>query len=263
VGSSQREATIVAIGLVIVATLVVVYLFNEENRREVAAEDKLEESAHRGVELYAQLCVACHGPDGMAEDRVGIPLNTAANQTDDETAWQQREPIIRRTIERGRGDIMPAWSQEDEGPLNPEQITDLVNMIHLGLWEDVEALVREQNNGELPTPPPPPTPSGETPTDPQAAAGQQLWAANCQTCHSVDGSEGTGPTWLGLYGREVTLEGGQTVTADDAYITESILNPTAKVVEGFQPVMPPFEGRLTDEQIQQIIAYMRTLSEDS
>lgn len=79
----------------------------------------------------------------------------------------------------------------------------------------------------------------------------------CVGCHSIDGSRLTGPTWLGLYGSEVTLADGSTVTAEDAFLAESILDPNAKVVESFAPVMPPYA--LTDEEIAGIIAYIKTL----
>jgi cytochrome c oxidase subunit 2 len=92
-----------------------------------------------------------------------------------------------------------------------------------------------------------------------AAAGQEIAQAQCATCHSVDGSTIVGPTWQGLYGSEVTLEDGSTVTADDAYIRESILDPNAKIHEGFPAAMPTFDGILSDEQITNIIAYIRTL----
>lgn len=261
-GSSQREATFVAIGLVIVATLVVIYLINEPNRREVAAEAKIEESAERGVDLYVQFCVACHAPDGSAHGEqpyIGVPLNLPQNQTEDEVAWEQREEIIRTTIVEGRGEIMPAWGQEEAGPLNEQQVDDLVNLIHLGLWEETEELVLEENDGVLPTPQPAPTPSGEQPDDPQAAEGQQIYAQLCQSCHTIDGAQATGPTWQGLFGSEVPLEGGETVTADEEYIRQSILEPNAQIHEGFAPIMPSFEGQLTDEQIDAIIAYIQTL----
>jgi len=89
--------------------------------------------------------------------------------------------------------------------------------------------------------------------------GQSLVTQNgCLGCHTVDGSAGTGPTWFGLYDEPVQLADGSTVTADDAYIKESILQPQAKTVSGFESVfMPTFE--FTDEQIADIIAYIKTL----
>jgi cytochrome c oxidase subunit 2 len=80
----------------------------------------------------------------------------------------------------------------------------------------------------------------------------------CIGCHSLDGAKMTGPTWLGLFGEEVVLDDGTTLISDEAYITESILNPKAKEVKGFAPtVMPAYP--LTDEEIANIIAYLKTL----
>jgi cytochrome c oxidase subunit 2 len=82
----------------------------------------------------------------------------------------------------------------------------------------------------------------------------------CVGCHSADGSPLTGPTWFGIFGNEETLVDGTTVTVDEAYITESIHDPNAKIVEGFTSpsVMPPYPT-LTDEEIANLIAYIQTL----
>lgn len=90
-----------------------------------------------------------------------------------------------------------------------------------------------------------------------ADAGEALYQAQCASCHSIDGSSSVGPSWLGLIGREVNLDDGSTVVADEEYIRESILEPQAKVHEGFQPIMPPFQ--LTDQEIDGIIAFMQSL----
>lgn len=88
--------------------------------------------------------------------------------------------------------------------------------------------------------------------------GEALVSANgCAACHSINGAAGVGPTWFGLAGSQVELEDGTTVTADDAYLTESIKNPTAKVVKGFAPVMPVYP--FTDEEIANLVAYIKTL----
>ena len=90
-------------------------------------------------------------------------------------------------------------------------------------------------------------------------AGKVFVAQNgCGGCHSIDGSKLTGPTWRGLFGSQVQLSDGQTVTANEAYVTESIKDPNAKIVAGFPAnVMPQFT--LTDQQIQSIVAYIETL----
>jgi cytochrome c oxidase subunit 2 len=91
----------------------------------------------------------------------------------------------------------------------------------------------------------------------------QRWAATygCTACHSINGDEGVGPTWVGLFGHEVPLADGSTVVADEAYLHQSIVDPNALIVAGFQPgVMPQdFAERLTEEQIQQIIAFIMSL----
>jgi len=80
----------------------------------------------------------------------------------------------------------------------------------------------------------------------------------CVGCHSIDGTELTAPTWFGLYGSVVPLADGTTVVADDAYLAESILNSTAKLVEGFSPTtMPAYT--LTDVEVANLIAYIKTL----
>jgi cytochrome c oxidase subunit 2 len=91
------------------------------------------------------------------------------------------------------------------------------------------------------------------------AAGQNLFASlACNTCHREE-SGGRGPKLVGVYGTQVKLNNGTTVTVDEAYIRESILTPTAKLVEGYQAIMPTFQGQVTEEQILQIIAYIKSI----
>ena len=88
--------------------------------------------------------------------------------------------------------------------------------------------------------------------------GQKVYEGKaCNSCHSVDGSAKIGPTFKGLYGKTETLADGSTVKVDDNYIRESILNPNAKVVKGYQPIMPAFQGSLKDKQIEGVIEFMK------
>jgi cytochrome c oxidase subunit 2 len=90
-------------------------------------------------------------------------------------------------------------------------------------------------------------------------AGERLFADKaCNTCHQPDG-QGRAPSLNGLYDNKVLLADGSTVVADDAYIRESILAPNAKIVAGYQPLMPTFQGQLTEEQILSLTAYIRSL----
>jgi cytochrome c oxidase subunit 2 len=91
------------------------------------------------------------------------------------------------------------------------------------------------------------------------AAGQKIFQqSGCGTCHLADGT-GPGPSLLGVYGQPVRLTNGQTVTADDAYVRESIVSPRAKIVLGYAPIMPSFQGQLTEEQMNSVIAYIQLL----
>ncbi|MCK6540870.1 MAG: cytochrome c oxidase subunit II [Anaerolineales bacterium] len=97
--------------------------------------------------------------------------------------------------------------------------------------------------------------AGQTPE----GRGLALVTANgCRACHSIDGSGGVGPTWFQLAGSEVPLSGGGTVVADDAFLKESILQPQAKIVAGFEAQQMPAYN-FTDEQVADIIAYIKTL----
>ncbi|HXG66200.1 MAG TPA: cytochrome c oxidase subunit II [Blastocatellia bacterium] len=94
-----------------------------------------------------------------------------------------------------------------------------------------------------------------------AQAGQQVFEAQaCNTCHLEGGGAGRGPALAGVFGKQVQLAGGQTVIADENYIRESILNPRAKVVAGYDPIMPTYQGLLSEEQVLQLIAYIKSLN---
>ena len=102
--------------------------------------------------------------------------------------------------------------------------------------------------------------SGGRAEDSPVAAGQKLFQAlACNTCHMSE-SQGRGPMLTNLFGKPVELQGGGTVTADEAYIRESIVHPQAKIVAGFQPLMPTFQGLVTEEQLLQLITYVKSLS---
>jgi cytochrome c oxidase subunit 2 len=92
-----------------------------------------------------------------------------------------------------------------------------------------------------------------------ASAGEKLFQdLACNTCHRPD-AQGRGPVLQGLFGKTVNLQSGQTMTVDEAYVRESILNPSAKVAAGFQPIMPTFQGLVTEEQLLELIEYVKSL----
>ena len=101
--------------------------------------------------------------------------------------------------------------------------------------------------------------SGGTSGGSLAENGQKLFdELACGNCHKPDGS-GRCPSLTGLFGKTVQLAGGATVKADEGYIRESILQPQAKIVAGYGPIMPTFQGLVTEEGVMQLIEYIKSL----
>jgi len=95
-----------------------------------------------------------------------------------------------------------------------------------------------------------------------ATAGENLFQKlGCVSCHAPNDT-GRGPSLVGLLGKVVRLQSGASVTADEDYIRESILNPQAKIVAGYQPIMPTFKGLISEDGIMQIIAYLKSLKRE-
>jgi cytochrome c oxidase subunit 2 len=95
---------------------------------------------------------------------------------------------------------------------------------------------------------------------PLSATGEKIFAElGCATCHRAD-TQGRGPNLQGVFGKAVQLEDGRTVTADENYLRECILDPGAKRVKGFQPIMPTFQGLVTEEQVNALVAYIKSIA---
>lgn len=95
---------------------------------------------------------------------------------------------------------------------------------------------------------------------PTVARGKKLVEdSGCLACHSLDGTAKIGPTLKGIFGRTVELADGKKVNADDNYLRESLIEPNARLVKGFQAVMPTFKQTLKEEDIAAIIAYLKTV----
>lgn len=168
-GAVQRLAFVVIIGLTALATLLVIYLADEPNRREAEAQEQTEASLERAEATYNQFCVSCHGPAGrgyLETGRIGYPLAadyigpqdpyyeegvdeqsmSERNQTEDPVEWARREATISSALYEGRGG-MPAWGEDYGGELNDEQIRELVLLIHEGDWNEVYNHVIEESDG--------------------------------------------------------------------------------------------------------------------
>ncbi len=123
--------------------------------------------------------------------------------------------------------------------------SEMLGMVKVLSQQDYDKWVEEQGND-----------SGQPPE----VKGEKLFTSRaCNTCHSIDGSKSVGPTWKGTFGSTETMASGETIIIDENYVRESILTPNAKIVKGFNPVMPTFQGILNDKDIEALIAYMKTL----
>ncbi|MDZ4817972.1 MAG: cytochrome c oxidase subunit II [Planctomycetota bacterium] len=106
--------------------------------------------------------------------------------------------------------------------------------------------------------------AGGTTNEPPEVTGAKLFEQyRCGSCHTLDGTRGRGPSLIGIFGKQVRLNNGRVVKVDDDYIRKSIYTPAAQVVEGYQPIMPTYEGQLSEEAVMQIIAYMKSMTQQA
>ncbi|HEY6802606.1 MAG TPA: cytochrome c oxidase subunit II [Pyrinomonadaceae bacterium] len=157
---------------------------------------------------------------------------------------------------RMKGDVVPGkytmeWFEATKTGKFDFYCAEYCGMNHSGMIGSVTVMEPREFDNWL---------SGNTSNTSPAVAGQALYQTlGCVSCHGNTGEGGRGPALTGVYGNQTQLQGGQKVTADEAYIRESILNPQAKLVDGFGPIMPTFQGQITEDQLVQLIAYIKSL----
>src|SRR5712691_3659410 len=96
--------------------------------------------------------------------------------------------------------------------------------------------------------------SGKDPAKTPAAWGKLQWERKgCNSCHNLDGTKSKGPSWKGIWMKQEKLNNGQTVLVDEAYVRESMMSPQAKVVNGFDPIMPTFQGLLKENEMKGLV----------
>ncbi|MCI0526852.1 MAG: cytochrome c oxidase subunit II [Nitrospira sp.] len=137
-----------------------------------------------------------------------------------------------------------------------------------GILEEVPALgegVPSAGATEKPPAPVEETGTGSKPSPTEGSLvveGEALFQdMGCNACHKMD-APGRGPNLKDVYGKPVQLQSGETVTADENYLRESILQPQAKIVAGFRPLMPPYEGRVSEEDLLRLIEYIKFLGKE-
>jgi plastocyanin len=202
VGAVQKLATVVIVGLVATATVLVLYLADENNRIKAEEANQQEAAIERATANYLSLCLPCHGPAGegntvpgeYAKGRLGAPLggNTAQTLVNQQGIQANGSPVpggvgaratvISTTIHNGRpGTKMPAWGEANGGPLNDAQIEELVTMIQHVDWNEVYNQAIKANGGVYPTPDP-----ANAPASPTAAGSPTAAPSGTPTGNTVE-----------------------------------------------------------------------------
>jgi cytochrome c oxidase subunit 2 len=194
-------------------------------------------------------------PAGAVNDTLVVPVNTPVK-----LAMTSRDVLHSFFIPafRAKADVLPnrwhaLWFQATRTGVFPVECTQYCGTNHSYMWTAVKVVEPDAFNEWLANASDPGR--GKTPEQFGALLYQKR---GCNACHSVDGSKGVGPSWKGLYGRQETTNVGM-VNVDEAYLKESMMIPTAKIVTGFQPVMPVFQGVLSDREVAALIAYIKSL----
>lgn len=212
-----------------------------------------------GKELYvSKQCVTCHSLDGSP--RVGpswLKLFGRDGKLANGESYKADENYIRESILNPQAKTVagypPMGMPSYAGQLSDDEIGGLIAFIKTvdGTQKvEVAPAAPKKSDAAL---------AGMTP----AERGKALINDSgnlCATCHSIDGSKLVGPSFKGLWGRKEKMADGSEVVVDAAYIKESIWKPQAKIVEGYGPVMPAmYEGKLSEENVNDIIEYLKTL----
>jgi len=251
--------------LVSIAVLVIIYSgFNEENRMIAWNQSHQAEAVEVGAELFGNNCSGCHGAKGEGIQGLAPALNDRyffTNRVKD-VGWQgSLEDYIISTVSTGRvvstrpeyvgggKPAMPTWSERYGGPLRDDQIRNIAAFVLN--WE--ATAMGQVQLAELPTA----TPSPEEAADPVARGKQVFMTAGCTGCHTIDGISN------GVVGPNLTKIGEVAATRKDGasaeeYVRESIQNPNAQVVEGFQPNLMPqnYSQQLSNKQLDDLVAFL-------
>lgn len=227
-----------------------------DDSAKIKGEMNKRPPAEVGRELYNSIgCMACHSLDGSK--KIGpsfLKIFGREGTLDGGKPYKVDENYIRESLLNPKAKIVDGYSNQMppfEGRLDDAQIGALIAFM-------------KSVDGSKPAEAAPPASEEASKIDltklSPAERGERIYKEKiCITCHSLDGTRVVGPTFKGIYGRSGKMADGSSVTVDDAYIKESILSPNAKIVEGYSPMMPPYQGQLSDEQVQDVIEFLKTV----
>ena len=192
-------------------------------------------------------------PEGVREINelhvpIGRPIRISIGSED--VLHDYSIPAFRVKMDAVPGKITTLWFEATKPGTYHIFCAEYCGTKHSGMIGQVTAMTPQDYDAWL---------SGGRSTGTAAQNGERLFTdLACITCHKND-STGRGPSLLGVFGHEVDLVDGRKVTADENYLRESIMNSQAKIVKGYQGIMPAFQGMVSEENLMQLIAYIKTL----
>jgi cytochrome c oxidase subunit II len=192
-------------------------------------------------------------PDGIREiNELHVPIdrNVRLTMGSEDVLHDFSIPAFRVKMDVVPGKLTTMWFRATKPGTYHLFCAEYCGTKHSGMIGQVIAMTPQDYEAWL---------AGGRATGTPAQNGERLFTEHaCVTCHKRD-STGRGPTLYGVAGSKVALADGRTVIADDNYLRESIMNSQSKVVQGYQPIMPAFQGMLNEENLMQLIAYIKTL----
>ena len=212
----------------------------------------------RGRQLYTeQGCIGCHSLDGSR--LIGpsfLKLYNREGELVDGAPYIADETYLRDSILDPNSQIVKGYPAGQmvvyQDLMSEEELTDLISFI-----KTVDGSAPIEKDQE---------PSSGAEEDLSSLSpverGEKIYRDMqyaCVTCHSLDETKLVGPSLKGIWERKGKLQTGDTYIADGEYLKRAILNSNSEIVEGFQPVMPPFEGRMSDKQVQDLIEFLKTV----
>jgi cytochrome c oxidase subunit II len=197
-------------------------------------------------------------PNGYWDPELHVPADKAVvlTMTSDDVLHAMFIPDFRVKQDVVPGRYTRVWFEADKTGEHQIYCAEYCGEKHSQMWSKVT--VHEAGDFEkwLAKASDPFADKSKTP----AQVGEKIFKQRgCVQCHSIEGKSGTGPHLNGIFGHSVKLTSGETVIAEENYIRQSVLDPASQVVAGFQPVMPSFQGRLKDKEIDAVIEYLKTL----
>ena len=192
-------------------------------------------------------------PEGVREiNELHVPLGRPVRITlgSEDVLHDYSIPAFRVKMDAVPGKLTTMWFEATKVGTYPIFCAEYCGTKHSGMIGQVTVMTPQDYEAWL---------AGGRSTGTAVQNGERLFTdLACVTCHKTD-STGRGPSLLGVFGRTVTLTDGRKVIADENYLRESIMNSQAKVVQGYQGIMPAFQGMVTEENLLQLIAYIKTL----